>query len=146
MDKQDYHHGSGNAPPGSVHSGYSGAPPPSSQTIVTMTTNPNPSVPATEINLNIGYFKTLPGAIKIIQLVFGIVCMACGAPAKLYTAQSASEGHNHWFLFVVVTTFIITLLWCFFHLLQLRDAIAIQLPFRWLRLVSTLLTYAYDLI
>ena len=55
--------------PGSVHSG--GPPPPSSihTTSVTMTTDPNPGANVTEINLNIGYFKTLPGIIKIIQLV-----------------------------------------------------------------------------
>ena len=57
--------------PGSVHSGYSGPPPPNHQTIVTMTTDPNTANPTsvTEINLNIGYFKTLPGIIKVVQLV-----------------------------------------------------------------------------
>ena len=69
VDKQphgDYgHHG-----PGSVHSGYSGAPPPSHQTVVTMTTDPQPGTGSvTEINLNIAYFKTLPGWIKVVQLV-----------------------------------------------------------------------------
>ena len=56
--------------PGSVHSGYSG-PPPNHQTVVTMTTDPNTGVTTsvTEINLNIGYFKTLPGIIKVVQLV-----------------------------------------------------------------------------
>ena len=56
--------------PGSVHSGYSG-PPPNHQTVVTMTTDPNTGVTTsvTEINLNIGYFKTLPGIIKIVQFV-----------------------------------------------------------------------------
>ena len=54
VDKQphgDYgHHG-----PGSVHSGYSGAPPPSHQTVVTMTTDPQPGTGSvTEINLNKG--------------------------------------------------------------------------------------------
>lgn len=70
--------------PGSVHSGYS-ASSPTHQTVVTMTTDPNPNnISRTEINLNIGYFKTLPGGVKIIQLVFGIICMACGSPAREY--------------------------------------------------------------
>ena len=64
--------------------GYSGQVPPSShQTVVTMSTDPNINN-RTEINLNIGYFKTLPGIIKIVQLVFGIVCMATGSPAREY--------------------------------------------------------------
>jgi len=122
--------------PGSVHSGYSG-PPPNHQTVVTMTTDPNTGVTTsvTEINLNIGYFKTLPGIIKVVQLVFGIICMACGSPAREFVGEVYGVGHNHWFLFVVVTSFIITLLWCFFHLLQLKESISISLPFSWLRLV-----------
>lgn len=55
--------------PGSVHSGYSGPASPTHQTVVTMSTDPNPGINRTEINLNIGYFTTLPGWIKIIQLV-----------------------------------------------------------------------------
>ena len=58
----------GNHHPGSVHSGYSN-PPPSHQTVVTMTTDPNPNISRTEINLNIGYFTTLPGWVKVAQLV-----------------------------------------------------------------------------
>ena len=121
--------------PGSVHSGYSGqVPSPSHQTVVTMTTDPNQTMIRTEINLNIGYFCTLPGAIKIFQLVFGIVSMACSSPAREYVGHDQGVGENHWFLFVIVTSFIITLLWCFFYLLQLREAISMALPFSWLRL------------
>ncbi len=36
-------------------------------------------------------------------------------------------GHNHWFLFVVVTCFIITLFWIFFYLLQIREHIKVSL-------------------
>ena len=72
VDKQP-HGDFGHPGPGSVHSGYSGAPPPSHQTVVTMTTDPQPGTSVTEINLNIGYFKTLPGWIKIIQLVCNLL-------------------------------------------------------------------------
>ena len=67
VDKQP-HGDYGPHGPGSVHSGYSGAPPPSHQTVVTMTTDPQ-AASVTEINLNIAYFKTMPGYIKVIQLV-----------------------------------------------------------------------------
>ena len=52
-----------------------------------------------------------------------------------FRGESYGVGHNHWFLFVIVTSFIITLLWCFFYLLQLREAISMNLPFSWLKLV-----------
>jgi hypothetical protein len=46
-------------------------------------------------------------------------------------------GHNHWFLFVVVTSFILTLLWSFFYFLQMKDSIKANLPFSWLKLVRS---------
>merc|ERR1739844_7908 len=108
-------------------------------TTVTVTTDPGPAPQALEIRLNIGYFKTIPGIIKLVQLVLGIVCMACASPAVRYLVRTRNSeyfgkligdvGSNHWFLFVVVTTFILTLLWSFFYLLQLRDSIKIKLPF-----------------
>jgi hypothetical protein len=39
------------------------------QTVVTMNTDPTPGASVTEINLDLGYFKTLPGILKLIQLV-----------------------------------------------------------------------------
>ena len=58
-----------------------------------------------------------------------------------FRGESYGVGHNHWFLFVVVTSFIITLLWCFFYLLQLKEAINITLPFSWLKLVKSQSTH-----
>ncbi|KAF2345768.1 Marvel domain [Trinorchestia longiramus] len=48
--------------------------------------------------------------------------MACAAPAW--------TNGTHWFLFVVVTAFVATSLWCFIYLLSLREAI--NLPIDWL--------------
>ena len=63
--------------------------------------------------------------------------MACAAPAIGITFSRSEDpfgiGHNHWFLFVVVTCFIITLLWTFFYLLQIRDFIKVKLPFTFLK-------------
>ena len=57
-------------PAGSVHSGHHPHPPPAPpSTHITMNTDPTPGASVTEINLNIGYFKTLPGILKLIQLV-----------------------------------------------------------------------------
>jgi len=109
-------------------------PPPSHHTTVTMTTTPGSGGRPTEINLNFGYFRTFPGIIKIIQLILGILCMALSSPARQYVNENFGVGHNHWFLFVVVTSFIISLLWSFFYLLQIKDSINMQLPFSWLKL------------
>ena len=70
--------------------------------------------------------------------------MACASPAGRYKDRAGNEfrslnygtGHNHWFLFVVVTSFIITFLWSCFYFLQLKDSINMKLPFSWLKVVS----------
>nr|XP_053640123.1 CKLF-like MARVEL transmembrane domain-containing protein 4 [Cherax quadricarinatus] len=62
----------------------------------------------------------------------GILCMACAAPAW-------TKG-THWFLFVVVTAFVSTSIWCFIYLLNLKNAI--NLPIDWLltELLNTAIT------
>ena len=70
--------------------------------------------------------------------------MACASPAARYRNAAGyplqklneSIGHNHWFLFVIVTAFIFTFLWSCFYFLQLKDSINMKLPFSWLKLVS----------
>jgi len=104
-------------------------------TSVTVTTDPGPAPQSLEIRLNIGYFKTMQGIIKLVQLGLGIICMACAAPAMgIGRGQHFGLGNNHWFLFVVVTCFIITLIWTFFYLLQVRDFIKVKLPFTFLKI------------
>ena len=59
--------------------------------------------------------------------VLGIICMACAAPAQTIDVRDYfGLGHNHFFLFIVVTTFIITLVWTFFYLLQVKDTIKVR--------------------
>ena len=53
--------------------------------------------------------------------------MACAAPAQTIDVRDYfGLGHNHFFLFIVVTTFIITLVWTFFYLLQVKDTIKVR--------------------
>ena len=58
-------HGRGPPPPGSGQT----SPPPPHQTSITVNTDATPGGQVTEINLNLGYFKTLPGILKLVQLV-----------------------------------------------------------------------------
>lgn len=74
------------------------------------------------IKLNLPYFRSLPGMIKLLQLLLGIICMACASPALL--------SGTHWFLFVTVLSFIATVIWVFMYLLSIREALSI--PINWL--------------
>ena len=62
--------------------------------------------------------------------------LCLNTPLSLLSGSNGNTGvgHNHWFLFVVVTSFIFTLLWSFFYFLQMKDSIKMNLPFRWLKL------------
>ncbi|XP_034840264.1 CKLF-like MARVEL transmembrane domain-containing protein 4 [Maniola hyperantus] len=78
------------------------------------------------IKINVEYFKTPPGILKIIQLVLGILCMALGTPWA-----------SAWFVFVAVTSFITTLMWSFVYFLSIREAL--KIPINWVlsELIST---------
>ncbi|XP_016844840.1 uncharacterized protein LOC100114912 isoform X2 [Nasonia vitripennis] len=76
------------------------------------------------------YFRSIPGLLKIAQLILGIICLACGSPA-LY-------GGTHWFLFVASTAFLVTIVWCVIYLISLREAL--KLPINWI--LSELINYA----
>jgi len=93
------------------------------------TTAPPSTAPQKGISLNLYYFRTAPGIVKLIQLVLGILCMACTAPAW--------TNGTHWFLFVVVTAFVATALWCFIYLLSLRDAITLPIDWQLTELMNT---------
>ncbi|CAH2259211.1 CKLF-like MARVEL transmembrane domain-containing protein 4 [Pararge aegeria] len=78
------------------------------------------------IKINVEYFKSPPGILKIVQLVLGILCMALGTPWA-----------SAWFVFVAVTSFITTLMWSFVYFLSIREAL--KLPINWIlsELIST---------
>uniref|UniRef100_A0A1Q3FZF5 Putative member of chemokine-like factor super family n=3 Tax=Culex tarsalis TaxID=7177 RepID=A0A1Q3FZF5_CULTA len=95
------------------------APPPSS---ATGQAQAKPDNSLNWIKFNVHYFTSIPGILKLVQLVFGIICMACASPALL--------GGTHWFLFVVVTSFIATVLWSFVYLLGIREVL--NLPINWI--------------
>ena len=73
-------------------------------------------------------FKQVWHLIYTVMLqTLGIICMACAAPAvTIDRKHNFGLGHNHFFLFIVVTTFIVTLIWTFFHLLQVKDTIKVR--------------------
>ncbi|KAJ3642207.1 hypothetical protein Zmor_025011 [Zophobas morio] len=78
--------------------------------------------PLSWIKINLDYFKTTPGIIKLVELILGILCMALASPALL--------SGTHFFLFVATTTFIGTLIWVIVYLLGIREALT--LPIHWI--------------
>ncbi|XP_071447461.1 plasmolipin-like [Hetaerina americana] len=74
------------------------------------------------LEINVEYFKTWPGICKILELLFGIICMACASPALL--------SGTHWFLFVVVTSFISAIAWTAIYLLSIRQQLN-RIPIDW---------------
>lgn len=98
--------------------------------VPTVKTEPGQPNPLAGIRLNVDYFKTIPGIIKLVQLGLGIICMACASPAYI--------GATHWFLFVAVITFISTLIWSAIYLLSLREVL--KIPINWIlsELLNTL--------
>lgn len=90
--------------------------------VPTVKTEPGQPNPLAGIRINIPYFRTIPGIIKLVQLGLGIICMACATPARV--------SATHWFLFVAVTAFIASILWCFIYFLSIREAL--KLPINWI--------------
>lgn len=68
------------------------------------------------IKINLDYFKTVPGILKLLQLICGVICMSC--------ANTRFEKATHFFVFVAVVSFIFTLLMVFAYLTSLREALA----------------------
>lgn len=58
--------------------------------------------------------------------VLGIICMSLASPALITS--------THWFLFIVVTAFIATLLWCAIYFLGIREVL--NLSVNWILTVS----------
>ncbi|OQR76947.1 hypothetical protein BIW11_07442 [Tropilaelaps mercedesae] len=57
--------------------------------------------PAVQLSaLNFDYFRTIPGWVKMTQLVLGVICLGCGSPA-LY-------GFARFYMFVAGVSFVCT--------------------------------------
>ncbi|XP_017116083.1 uncharacterized protein LOC108138409 [Drosophila elegans] len=88
------------------------------------------------IRLNIDYFRTIPGIIKIVQFVLGIICMALASP-PLTSATS-------FFMFVIVISFIITILLIAAYFLGIREALNVTINWIFSELLTTaVLTLLY---
>lgn len=84
------------------------------------------------LRFNFLYFRSIPGILKLLQLLFGIICMACASPVW--------HPGTHWFLFVAVVSFIATIIWVFIYLMSVREAL--KLPINWIltELLNTSIT------
>ncbi|KAH8395982.1 hypothetical protein KR222_000745 [Zaprionus bogoriensis] len=88
------------------------------------------------IKLNVDYYRSIPGILKIVQLILGIICMALASPA--------SSSATSFFLFVVVISFIITILLVFAYFLGIREALNVAVNWIFSELLTTaVLTLLY---
>ncbi|XP_058791956.1 plasmolipin isoform X1 [Phymastichus coffea] len=90
---------------------------------VSVTVQPGNSQPAGSkdgrlagLKLSPLYFRTIPGMLKLAQLILGIICMALG-------------GHG-WYMFVCAAAFVITLIWCVIYFFSVRESLS--LPINWI--------------
>jgi len=75
------------------------------------------------LELKYEYFPaTWPGRIKLLELILAFFCLVCGAPAY--------EDTQHWFLFVVVVSFLGTIFFSLYYLC-LAEPLN-KLPVNWL--------------
>ncbi|XP_015605109.1 uncharacterized protein LOC107272452 [Cephus cinctus] len=73
------------------------------------------------ITVNVLYLTTIPGIIKIIELVLAIICMICATPLNVPA--------TYWFLFVVWIVFIGTIVSVFLYILSIDKKM--KLPINW---------------
>ncbi|XP_017780744.1 PREDICTED: uncharacterized protein LOC108565679 [Nicrophorus vespilloides] len=85
------------------------------------TTKPSESQTLSWLKINLDYFRTLPGKLKIAEIIIGIICMSLASPAF--------RSGTHFFLFVVTISFIGSLIWMFVRVLGIREALT--LPIDW---------------
>ncbi|XP_011185101.1 CKLF-like MARVEL transmembrane domain-containing protein 4 [Zeugodacus cucurbitae] len=99
------------------------------RTTTSQTTAPVGGGGLSALKINIDYFTTVPGILKLVQFILGIICMACASPAYI----SATS----FFLFVVVISFIATILWIFAYLLGIREALNVAVNWIFTELLNT---------
>lgn len=83
---------------------------------VTATVKVEPIAVGEGLKLNPYYFNTVPGILKLIQVLFGMICLGCGSPALI--------GYARFFLFVAAFCYIITVLLCVIYVLGINTALS----------------------
>ncbi|KAF8787102.1 hypothetical protein HNY73_008731 [Argiope bruennichi] len=81
------------------------------------------------LELNPWYFRTVPGILKLVQLLFAIICMGCGSPVV--------TSYTNFFMFVVAIYFIITLVFCIIYFFTIKKLLP-KLP--WLLIAIAILS------
>ncbi|GIX76487.1 MARVEL domain-containing protein [Caerostris darwini] len=80
------------------------------------------------LELNPWYFRTVPGILKLIQLLFSIICMGCGSPVV--------TSYTNFFMFVVATYFVITLVLCVIYLFSIKKLLP-KIPWLLIEFITT---------
>lgn len=74
------------------------------------------------------YFVTIPGGVKLVQVLLAIICMGCASPVL--------ASYAHFFMFVVATCFIVTVILCFVYFFSIQE-LAPNIPWLHIELLYT---------
>ncbi|KAH9387533.1 hypothetical protein TYRP_008722 [Tyrophagus putrescentiae] len=75
-----------------------------------------------DLRFNPGYFKTIPGILKIVQLIFAIIALSCISPPLTWFSRLLT--------FFLAISFALTLILCFAFLVTLQNVVFPR--FNWL--------------
>ncbi|XP_013789065.1 uncharacterized protein LOC106472941 [Limulus polyphemus] len=89
------------------------------------------------IKLNPWYFKSVPGIMKLVQVLIAIICFGCGSPAI--------TSYSRFFLFVISICFIFTIFLVFIYLMGLQ-ALLPNFPWLFAELIYTAIATALYII
>ncbi|CAH1779979.1 unnamed protein product [Owenia fusiformis] len=92
-------------------------------TYETKTTTTSSSSSGPRINVNVDYIKTIPGILKIVEIVLSLITFICGVIWPWWQAQGGA-----WNGFVSMTSFICCIVWLLLHVSSLIS----QLPGPWM--------------
>uniref|UniRef100_A0A2L2YAU2 CKLF-like MARVEL transmembrane domain-containing protein 4 n=2 Tax=Parasteatoda tepidariorum TaxID=114398 RepID=A0A2L2YAU2_PARTP len=95
---------------------------------VKVTTKAESTGIADNLELNPYYFITVPGILKLVQLLFAIICMGCGSPVV--------TTYTNFFMFVVAIYFIITLVFCVIYFFTIKRLLP-KIPWLLIELCAT---------
>ncbi|GAB0089008.1 uncharacterized protein DMENIID0001_034790 [Sergentomyia squamirostris] len=82
-----------------------------------------------KVQINARYFVSLRGILKLIQLILGIICMALIIPVI--------ANATYFFLVAVIISLVITVVWCFIYLLEVKELHSSTVKWTLTELVTT---------
>jgi len=88
----------------------------------TTTTTTTTTVTGGRLHLDISYIKTIPGILRIVEIILCIILFICAVTAN--TTWGGSFGASGWGAFVGFVGFLLVIAWLVFYLFHVHEAAA----------------------